>query len=243
MHEGAAFLKMLVNGESDQERSIQLVANQNRVHIANLHKVKGLEAPVVILADPIKKTGEPALRVDYGGNDPQSYVFSIKLSEESYNTIDCIDYPDEFAKEIDVLGSENTRLLYVAATRAENLLIVANAMNSKGEPDENNPWLPLIAYIDKDILSVLGEYKPFQPAEKNLLDAAPAAEPLRPPPSCAAAARIPWWSKRCSKMIWAPRWNAIGSCSRRGCIASRSPLPLWRNRQIVPSLPRPLTSC
>ncbi|MBO4862415.1 MAG: UvrD-helicase domain-containing protein [Firmicutes bacterium] len=171
IREGAAFLKKLVNGESDQERSIQLVANQNRVHIANLHKVKGLEASVVILADPIKKTGEPALRVDYGGNDPQSYVFSIKLSEESYNTIDCIDHPDEFAKEIDVLDSENTRLLYVAATRAENLLIVANAMNSKGEPDENNPWLPLIGYIDDDILNILGEYKPFQPAEKNLLDA------------------------------------------------------------------------
>ena len=50
LKDGAKFLSQLTDGESEEERCLSLNDSKNCVHMANLHKVKGLEAPIVILA-------------------------------------------------------------------------------------------------------------------------------------------------------------------------------------------------
>lgn len=164
VEEGAAFIASLVNNESAEERCIQLRRDANRVHIANLHKVKGLEAPVVILADPRATTREPESRVDYSKDPPESYLFALNSSLKTS------DYKEEKEKEKEVLDAERIRLLYVAATRAEKVLIISSCVTSKGDYYSANPWNPLLEFTDEDVFYKLGHVNIPQPEAKAVLD-------------------------------------------------------------------------
>lgn len=136
--QAADFLETLISDDSDAERAISLTRNENRVHIANLHKVKGLEAPVVILADPYKTDQEPDIRVQQQDSKSLCWIFSVR---EGFSTLlSCNGYKDAKDDEAACLEAEKKRLLYVAATRAKQVLLVANAITSKGESDGKNPW-------------------------------------------------------------------------------------------------------
>ena len=151
VEEGAEYIAALVRDESAEERCIQLRRDANRVHIANLHKVKGLQAPVVILADPTSKARGAENRVDYSTDPPESYIFALD------NSLKTTDYADEKEKEEAVLEAEKVRLLYVAATRAEKILVISCALKSnKDEPAASNPWLPLYEFTNEDIFDSLG---------------------------------------------------------------------------------------
>ena len=150
VEEGAEYIAALVRDESAEERCIQLRRDSNRVHIANLHKVKGLEAPVVILADPASYSRGAESRVDYSVTPPESYIFAFD------NSLKTTDYADEKEKEEAVLEAEKLRLLYVAATRAEKILVVSCALKADGDPSSTNPWLPLYDFTDEDIFDSLG---------------------------------------------------------------------------------------
>ena len=162
--DGAEFIAKLVNDESDAERCIQMKLDPDRVHIANLHKIKGLEAPIVILADPGKRNRNPESRVDYMMNPPESYLFSLD------NTLKTDDYASEKVKEKDVLDAEYVRLLYVAATRAENAIIISYSQTSKGYASDNY-WLPLIEHVGEDIFDRLGTSHAVIPEPNKVIDA------------------------------------------------------------------------
>jgi ATP-dependent exoDNAse (exonuclease V) beta subunit len=164
VEEGAAFIAALVNNESLEERCIQLRRDANRVHIANLHKVKGLEANVVILADPRASAREPESRVDYSQDPPESYIFSLGSSLKTS------DYAEEKEKEKAVLDAERIRLLYVAATRAEKVLVISSCVTSKGEYYSSNPWNPLLEFTDEDAFDKLGRVPIPQSEAKASLD-------------------------------------------------------------------------
>lgn len=146
--QAATYLDMLISDASDAERAISLTRNENRVHIANLHKVKGLEAPVVILADPYKKDQAPDVRVQQQEPKPLCWIFSVRDGFSSL--LACSGYEDAKDDETACLEAEKKRLLYVAATRAQRVLIVADAINSKGESDEKNPWKFFVDRCDGD---------------------------------------------------------------------------------------------
>jgi ATP-dependent exoDNAse (exonuclease V) beta subunit len=165
IEEGAAYIASLVNNESAEERCIQLRRDANRVHIANLHKVKGLEAPVVILADPSPRFGRADSRVDYSTDPPESYMFALDRSLKT------TEYAEEREKEEEVLEAENLRLLYVAATRAKNILVVSDLLTAKGEHSPSSLWLPLIEHIDRDIFEKLGDVRLPDPEAGTELDA------------------------------------------------------------------------
>lgn len=165
LKEGAAYISELVNQDSSEERCIQLSREANRVHIANLHKVKGLEAPVVILADPALKDRDADNRVDYSSNPPQSYIFKLDSSNKT------TDYANEAKAELEVLQSETLRLLYVAATRASNALIVASSLTTKGEQSSGNPWSLFLNYIEEDIDDKLKDSPLPAPKTPRVLDA------------------------------------------------------------------------
>ena len=151
--QAAAYLEMLISDASDAERAISLTRNENRVHIANLHKVKGLEAPIVILADPYSKHNPPDVRVEQQDPKPLCWIFSVRKGFG--NLLSCNGYEDAKDAEDACLEAEKKRLLYVAATRAQRVLIVADAITSKGESDEKNPWKFFVDRCDGDFFQAL----------------------------------------------------------------------------------------
>lgn len=168
--QAAEYLETLVSDASDAERAISLTRNENRVHIANLHKVKGLEAPIVILADPHKGTQAPDIRVQQQDPKPLCWIFSVRDGFSSM--LSCAGYDEAKDAEAACLEAEKKRLLYVAATRARRVLLVADAITSKGESDEKNPWKFFVDRCDGDFFQTLpvGEISPVPP--KSAVDAA-----------------------------------------------------------------------
>ena len=67
------------------------------------------------------------------------------------------------------------RLLYVAATRAKNALIVGIAKTSKGETSASNPWKLFEGYIEDDISSAVTLLKDIS-GKKAAFDAGAAYE-------------------------------------------------------------------
>ncbi len=173
IQDGADFIASLVNEESDKERSIQLSKNANCVHLANLHKVKGLEAPIVILANPTLKERGPEVRIDTGVTPPVGYIFNIDKA------ISTSQFPSEVEKETQVLNDEFVRLLYVAATRAGNVLIVSSAMGKSGPT--KSPWTAFINHIHQDIDDVLEYGKIQNTNEKELIQLKDLEEELDSP--------------------------------------------------------------
>src|SRR5690606_17288594 len=119
------------------------------VRVMNLHKAKGLEAPVVFLADPAG--GYPA-RVD------------VRIIRSRESTAAPIGYfqirePGRFGpgrpvaqpagwdrlhdEELAYLEAEQTRLLYVAATRAKDVLIVSRWRKAGRSP----AWVDLEPHL------------------------------------------------------------------------------------------------
>ncbi len=152
IQDGVEFIESLFTKGPEQERCIQLQRDSNRVHMANLHKVKGLEAPIVILADPNQSQHIPDFRVDYSGDDPERFIFKI---DPSCGTT---KYADEMAAEQRTLDAEQQRLLYVAVTRAEVALIAGISTLKNGSLNENNPWGVLDGYISDDINKISKPY-------------------------------------------------------------------------------------
>ncbi|MGE5449879.1 MAG: UvrD-helicase domain-containing protein, partial [Methanomassiliicoccales archaeon] len=116
------------------------------VRLMNLHKAKGLEAAIVILADPGSQPGEGVdLYVQRQGRKSQGWLeVSEPIGEFSRRTL---AYPpgwDELCdKESAYQAAERVRLLYVAATRAKDLLVVSNYL----EKPDKSPWSSLIPYL------------------------------------------------------------------------------------------------
>lgn len=107
-------------------------AAANVVRLMNLHQVKGLEAPVVFLIDPVDETDiPPDLYVDRSGDTSRGYV-AIR-ERKNYSTRD-IALPrgwDAFAtEEVAFRQAERKRLLYVAATRAKSILVAGVRMKN-----------------------------------------------------------------------------------------------------------------
>ncbi len=160
--DAAIYLDKLVNGKSNQERSLYFDLDSNCVHLANLHKVKGLEAPIVIFAEPMCKGSLPDKRIDYQSDPPQGWLFSID-SAITY------DYPTEKDLERAALEQEIIRLLYVASTRASNALIISK-LETKSKPNKLDFWKQLNPYVDEDILERLAPCTKT-PHSKEILDA------------------------------------------------------------------------
>ena len=106
------------------------------VRVMNLHKAKGLEAAVVFLADP---TGAPrrgvSRRIMRDGQVARGW-FSIERGEPWTKVVAQPAAWDTHVREEQAfLDAEETRLLYVAATRARDQLVVGRyAKDGKGRP-------------------------------------------------------------------------------------------------------------
>ena len=129
------------------EEELDITGEVNVVRVMNLHKAKGLEAPVVFLAHPYKQVSRsPDYHIHREGNEVTGhFVYTIPTSTFGQKPIGkTLNW--EMWEEIEstFLTAEEDRLLYVAATRAESLLVISSCGNNS-----KNPWARLLKDLEE----------------------------------------------------------------------------------------------
>jgi ATP-dependent helicase/nuclease subunit A len=126
--------------------------SDSAVRIMNLHQVKGLEAPVVFLADPYPETGRNHSPIEHVRREHEQLVAPITKETPGGPSV---SHPplgwegeDGFEGIEKAHGAaEKKRLVYVAATRAERLLVVSE-YHHKDDGRKDGDWAPLYGYMD-----------------------------------------------------------------------------------------------
>jgi ATP-dependent helicase/nuclease subunit A len=122
----------------------------------NLHKAKGLEADVVVLAAPLDLPMRDEIvhidRIDGGRPTGGLQIQFKEHARDREPTV--IAQPPGWAamqeKEAEFLAAERIRLLYVATTRAKRELVVSRSarINKSGPVEDNSLWSPLAPTLD-----------------------------------------------------------------------------------------------
>jgi ATP-dependent helicase/nuclease subunit A len=118
------------------------------VRLMNLHQAKGLEAPVVFLANPARGVSHDPTRHIDRGERPKGY-FTFRTASRGRGGGRLVAAPPGWEQvrqlEQQFANAEKTRLLYVAATRAMQLLVLSRNESGMGwwsplEPLANPAW-------------------------------------------------------------------------------------------------------
>ena len=108
------------------------------VRLMNLHKAKGLEADVVFLADPAGGiTPRVDVHIERTELKAHGWLKIVRKSEGSFKETllgEPADWPDHEAAELPYLQAEEDRLLYVAATRAREVLVISRSTENLKNP-------------------------------------------------------------------------------------------------------------
>ncbi len=117
------------------------------VRVMNLHQCKGLEAPIVFLADPSGvKVYDPHFHIDRSGELPQGYLAIRGRKPSEYAPAPLLALPPDWdqhaAEELRFLQAEMNRLLYVAATRAGSALIIS-------QQGKTSRWQDFAEFLNK----------------------------------------------------------------------------------------------
>jgi ATP-dependent helicase/nuclease subunit A len=179
----AGFLHWFAAGDGDVKR--EAGGQSDLVRVMTVHGSKGLQAPIVILADATADPGKskPAPVVLDDGDGRLVPLPPLRKEEKPA----CVRDAESAAQNAD--REEHWRLLYVAMTRAEEALFVTGALGplDKGEVPEESWFGALSQIMPDDALRddpiwararQLGALAPLPP-----VDAAtqPAARPMLPP--------------------------------------------------------------
>lgn len=179
--------------QSDITIKRDLVAKAAGVRIMTVHGAKGLEAPIVVLADA---TGTPpavkdtVFFADHGG-----HPFLLYCSRKEDHTGRSIVLREAVAQR---QGAEYWRNLYVAMTRAEDALHVMGATDAAGKTEGS--WYGAIAGAlaagaeaigpeDAPILRFPAGLPPPAPVSGSAIEDRSAEAPFTPPPPRRGAER------------------------------------------------------
>ena len=108
--------------ESTEAESPLIEEDEDAVSLLTVHKAKGLQFPVVILANLVQQRSYRSSSVLGGGKN-----ISLKISKDLVNSEFKELEEGEKARE----EAEKARLLYVAATRAGDLLVIPRSYSKK----------------------------------------------------------------------------------------------------------------
>ncbi|GAI81231.1 unnamed protein product, partial [marine sediment metagenome] len=163
--------------EAGVEEELDILTEENTVRIMNLHKAKGLESPVVFLAIPYNTTThEPTYYIERTGQEPFGHFLVYRSNAYNKGKGKRLAQPknweDYHQIEVSYNEAEDIRLLYVAATRAKNLLVISS-LNHKS--NKSNPWHSLLKNITGEMNIIvpeagLPEVKEKEKEEKSLFD-------------------------------------------------------------------------
>lgn len=154
--------------DSGLEEELDIYISENRVRIMNLHKAKGLEASVVFLVNPKNDSKHAASyhikRENSVAKGYFTYAKSPRKEEKSRSfwgggsSIIGVPFGWEAYGEVeeDYLEAEALRLVYVAATRAKNLLFVSSSCKD----NKRNPWGLLVESVLKGSVVEVPEVSP-----------------------------------------------------------------------------------
>jgi ATP-dependent helicase/nuclease subunit A len=160
------YLANLVDVGIEEEINIAPWEN-DYVRIMNLHKAKGLEAPVVFLANPAKNASHtPTVHICRTDGMPRGFFVIENMWGYAREVLGQPVGWDAYCEtEQQYLNAEENRLLYVAATRAKELLVVSTY---EGKP-EISPWSPFEAHLaDVPALEECGDDEETAGADKKI---------------------------------------------------------------------------
>ena len=123
------------------------------VRLLTVHGAKGLEAPVVFLADPRREREQPVrFVIDRQGPCAEGH-WRIVRETEGFGLVKIAEPPDWEAREAAESAfeeAEKIRLLYVAATRAREMLVVSVWKQGRSE-NAHGAWAPLAPFLPGDL--------------------------------------------------------------------------------------------
>ena len=134
----------------DEQRIMRFKDKVDRVKISNIHKVKGLQAPIVILPKPYYNIKDANKNIDYTVDPPCAKYAFIKPGdpEKRFHYVDTSAFDSELSRWNAISHTEEDRLLYVAATRAEAALVVTEREQAKSAKEfKPGYWGGLLATI------------------------------------------------------------------------------------------------
>ena len=156
LKDGASYIAELINSESGEERCLSLNDRRDAVHMANLHKVKGLEAPIIILSAVTKFVNSADKRIVHGDTGSEGYFFSLSKDDNKGSYFETKELQNENDAEKAAGDAENQRLIYVAATRARNALIICDSMAKVGRNEgHKSEWKPIMTEKCSDLFAAI----------------------------------------------------------------------------------------
>lgn len=126
-----SWLKMLKQQDTEAPDQVSSATGQKRVRILTIHESKGLEAPVVFLLDSTttkRNEGGPVSLIEWSGESPRPTAFLLSPSAPYKN-----NYCESLIERQNSKASqEEVNLLYVALTRAKQILYICGSGKPKG---------------------------------------------------------------------------------------------------------------
>ena len=150
--------EVTIDDQIDQSDSIKLMT---------VHSAKGLESPIVYIADcgplqPPPEQYKPLNIWPASEQSPTVHMLSCKKTAMSKSAL-------KLKKQIQLTGDENLNLMYVALTRAKQILIISGVDSNRNSQES---WHQLIcAALDHDE-NQIWEFEPV-PKQKLTLTASP----------------------------------------------------------------------